>query len=140
MSQTITEEPSTTAVTTATTPTTTTARNMKRTLPLNFYLGIEKLVRFANNQQAGEENARRYVMAIQDLEDLNQAIQTAGPEDNRVPAWMTVAEERKGELNQIQKFPLTREFISLVQNRQEQGARFVLDEFCTINLPRSSRP
>ena len=119
MSQTITEGPSTTAVTTTTTVTTITAINMTRTVPLNFYLGIEKLVRFANDQQVGEENARRYVTAIQDLEDLNQAIQTADPKDNRVPAWMIEAEKRKGELKQLQKFPLAMEFITLVQNRQE---------------------
>ena len=63
MSQTITEEQVTTESTTRPLP------------PLDLYLGVEKLVQFGNDQELGEQNARRYIVLQQAIQDLDPAIQ-----------------------------------------------------------------
>ena len=66
----------------------------------SLFLGIEKLVNFSQNQQAGENSARIYIKAIEDFEDLRDAVLRTAEED-RAPALSIEMEKTKKELIQL---------------------------------------
>ena len=106
MSQTVTEEQITTENTTRPPP------------PLDLYVGVEKLLWFENDQEMGKQNARRYIILQQAIQDLDQAIQNANLRENRLPALIKEVEEKRGELQYLGNLPLTIDFFTGVQNRQ----------------------
>ena len=75
-----------------------TTENITRPPLLDLYVGVEKLVRFGNDKETEEENARRYILLHQTIQDLDQAIKNANPRENRLPALIKEVEETRGEL------------------------------------------
>ena len=64
------------------------------------FLGIEQLVKFSGNQQAGESSARMYIQTILDFQDIRNTISRTA-DDVRILALSIELEKRKQELIQL---------------------------------------
>ena len=86
---------------------------------VKIWVGIEKGVKFKENQEEGEELANHYVHASQGLYDLEHLMKNSNPEDVRMLSWNAEWTQKLQQLREFQVMPQIVEFTSIIREQQQ---------------------